>query len=175
MLSVVRSGQRGRPKFEISEDFLRFAYHRLSISSMAEFLNVHRNTVRKALLGYGIATQLESPFVERFGGDGIVSYTRPLSTISDDILDGKIRQIREREGFGRAGVSVLHGLLLAEGHRVPRERIRLSLTRIDPQNRIFRARLIQRRTYTVAGPNAIWHHDGQHGVQSISSSIFATD
>lgn len=167
VLNIVRSGHPGRPRYEITEDYLRFAYHRRSISSMAESLGVHRNTVRKALLRYGIATPLASPFVEQTGGDRVVSYTRPLSHITDDVLDATIRRIREREGFGRAGISVLHGLLLADGHRVPRERIRLSLSRIDPQNRGFRARMISRRTYTVAGPNAVWHHDGQHGAYSI--------
>ena len=91
-----------------------------------------------------------------------MSYTRPLSNVSDSDLDAEIRRIHE-DGFNRAGVTVLHGLLLSIGLRVSRERIRRSLLRVDPENRIFRAQPIRRRAYNVPGPNAIWHHDGQHG------------
>lgn len=161
----VRSGRPGRPKYKISEAFLRFAYQSLSITSIAEFLGVHRNTVRLALLEYGLAQPLESPFVDAQLADGerILSYTRRLSTLSDEDLDEELKQVRQLDGFSNAGITMLRGILRSRGHRVQRERIRLSLMRIDPENRTFRSTPVRRRTYDVSGPNAVWHHDGQHG------------
>lgn len=92
----------------------------------------------------------------------ITSYTGPLSTMSDDELDSLI--IRLRHHFRRAGVTMLHGMLQRLGHRVPRERIRQSLVRIDPVQRVFQRIRIRRRVYRVPGPNSLWHHDGQHGM-----------
>lgn len=165
VMRTVRSGRPGKPKYIIDENFLRFAYQHRTISSIANFLGVHRSTVRQALLSYGIAQPLENPFASENEGttQTISSYTRPLSTLSDNDLDEHLRQIRRQEGFTRAGVTVLHGMLLSRGHRLPRERIRRSLLRIDPENRIFRAPPVQRRRYVVPGPNSVWHHDGQHG------------
>ena len=91
----------------------------------------------------------------------ITSFTGPLSAINDDDLDSMIRQLRQQ--FTRAGITMLHGMLQRLGYRIPRERIRQSLYRIDPVHRIFGRIRIRRRIYSVAGPNALWHHDGQHG------------
>ena len=165
-IRTINSGRRGRPRLEIDEHFLRFAYKSCSIASIAGILGVHRCTVRHALLDYGLAHRLQNPFSDGgTSGEGdsqIVSYTRPMSEISDGDLDGEVRRIRE-EGFTRAGVTVLHGMLLSKGLRVSRERIRCSLVRVDPDSRVFRSPPIRRRAYEVPGPNAIWHHDGQHG------------
>jgi hypothetical protein len=91
----------------------------------------------------------------------LVSFTGPLSTLSDDMLDDLIFQLRSH--FRRAGISMLNGMLRRLGHRLPRERIRESLMRIDPVQRVFQRIRIRRRVYSVPGPNALWHHDGQHG------------
>ena len=164
-IRTIYTGRRGRPRLEIDEHFLRFAYRSCTVASIASLLGIHRCTVRQALLDYGLTQPLENPFANRTSledGASLVSYTRPLSNVSDSDLDAEIRRIRE-DGFNRAGVTVLHGLLLSIGLRVSRERIRRSLLRVDPENRIFRAQPIRRRAYNVPGPNAIWHHDGQHG------------
>ncbi|KAJ7892446.1 hypothetical protein B0H13DRAFT_2234788 [Mycena leptocephala] len=89
------------------------------------------------------------------------SFTGPLSEISDDDLDMLI--LRLRTHYHRAGLSMLNGMLRRLGHRVPIERIRQSLLRIDPVRRIFERIRIRRREYRVLGPNSLWHHDGQHG------------
>jgi hypothetical protein len=91
----------------------------------------------------------------------LVSFTGPQSTITDDELDSLIRVIRSH--FHRAGVSMLDGMLRHVGHRVPRIRISESLMRVDPLERVFQRTQISRRVYSVPGPNALWHHDGQHG------------
>ena len=91
----------------------------------------------------------------------ITSFTGPLSIISDEDLDSVILQLRQQ--FTRAGITILHGMLQQLGYQIPCERIRQSLHRIDPVHYIFGCIRIRRRTYSVAGPNALWHHDGQHG------------
>ncbi|KAJ7254002.1 hypothetical protein B0H12DRAFT_1202352 [Mycena haematopus] len=88
------------------------------------------------------------------------SFTGPVADISDDDLDTLL--LRLRTHFRRAGLSMLDGMLRRLGHRVPRERIRESLLRIDPVRRIFERIRIRRREYHVLGPNSLWHHDGQH-------------
>ncbi|KAF7343644.1 hypothetical protein MSAN_01985300 [Mycena sanguinolenta] len=90
-----------------------------------------------------------------------ISFTGPLSDISDDDLD--ILLIRLRTHYRRAGLSMLNGMLRRLGHRVPVERVCQALFRIDPVRRIFERIHIRRRKYQVLGPNSLWHHDGQHG------------
>ena len=95
----------------------------------------------------------------------LASFTGPLSTISDVALDDLISQLRSH--FRRAGLTMLDGMLRRLGHRLPRERIRHSLMRIDPVQRVFQRIRIRRRVYSVPGPNSLWHHDGQHSKFSI--------
>lgn len=64
-----------------------------------------------------------------------VSYTGPLSDISDDDLDSLILWLRQH--YTRAGIIMLNGMLRRLGYHVPRERIRQSLLRIDPVQRVF--------------------------------------
>jgi hypothetical protein len=54
-------------------------------------------------------------------------------------------------------------MLLRLGHRIPREQLCQSLVRVDPVQRVFERIHIRRHVYSVPGPNALWHHDGQHG------------
>ncbi|KAJ7318081.1 hypothetical protein DFH08DRAFT_917574 [Mycena albidolilacea] len=89
------------------------------------------------------------------------SFTGPVSEISDDELDMLL--LRLRTHYRHAGLSMLNGMLRRLGHRVPTERVRQSLLRIDPVRRIFERIRIRRREYRVLGPNSLWHHDGQHG------------
>lgn len=83
----------------------------------------------------------------------VTSFTRPLSDISDDELDMLLTQLRTH--YRRAGVTMLGGMLLHLGYRIPRERIRLSLIRIDPVQRVFQRIKIRRRVYSVPGPNSL--------------------
>ena len=51
---------------------------------------------------------------------------------------------------------------------VQRDRIlRASIARVDPENsRIRRAVVVPRRSYSVPGPNSLWHIDGHHDLVS---------
>lgn len=84
-----------------------------------------------------------------------------LSTLSDEELDALVISLRVH--YRRAGISMLTGMLQQLGHRVSRNRLRNSLLRVDPIQRTFQRITIRRRVYSVPGPNALWHHDGQHG------------
>ncbi|KIY61682.1 hypothetical protein CYLTODRAFT_325120, partial [Cylindrobasidium torrendii FP15055 ss-10] len=50
------------------------------------------------------------------------------------------------------------------GLTVPRERIREAYERVMGAPASLVNRSITRRVYRVAGPNSLWHHDGQHGL-----------
>ncbi|KAJ7035753.1 hypothetical protein C8F04DRAFT_1210195 [Mycena alexandri] len=114
-----------------------------------------------------IPAQLPSDVEDMAATDApISSYTGPLSDLSDEDLD--ILLLRLRSHFRRAGLAMLDGMLRRLGHRVQRERVRQSLLRIDPVRRIFERIRIRRQIYSVAGPNSLWHHDGQHGMNFFS-------
>ena len=193
MVCRVPTGGRGRPRVRIDPDFLRWAYsHRLT-SAIARFLGVGRKQVREQLLEYGIAAPGQAPqnlahhepdsddvdappdFLDPQTNDlnhlPPTLSTRPLplylSTMSDEELDAILSELRSH--YRRAGVCMLDGMLRRLGHRVQTDRIRQSLLRIDPVHRIFDRIRIRRRGYTVPGPNALWHHDGQHGKVSAPS------
>jgi hypothetical protein len=205
IIETVYTGRPGRPSVQIDPEFLHWAYSLRSTSSISRFLGVGRQTVRNALLSYGIAQEQSNPFIfyedNRNTADSssepetshadpdvlldppgpvlvqdaisvtdlesqqpqshIVSYTGPISSITDDQVDNLILQLRQT--FVRAGTTMLHGMLRRLGYRISYQRIRQSLLRIDPIHRVFDRIRIRRRVYSVPGPNALWHHDGQHG------------
>ncbi|KAK6987957.1 hypothetical protein R3P38DRAFT_3445779 [Favolaschia claudopus] len=165
LVQSIPSDGPGRPRIQIDPDFLRWAYGHRSTASIAQFLGVGRSTVRNAVLAEGIP-DLPLPESEEFPPDirnlaQPTSFTGPVSDIFDDELDMLL--LRLRTHYKRAGLSMLGGMLRRLGHRVPTQRVRESLLRIDPVRRIFERIRIRRRNYRVLGPNSLWHHDGQHG------------
>ena len=49
--------------------------------------------------------------------------------------------------------------------KVTRQRVRDAMQRVDPGGAALRSVLMnvhQRREYSVAGPNSLWHFDGNH-------------
>lgn len=97
----------------------------------------------------------------------ITSYTAPQSNITDGELDDLV--LRLCHHFCWAGISMLDGMLRRLVYRIPRERIRQLLIQVDPVHWIFQRICIRRRVYSVPGPNSLWHHDGQHGIQHEAS------
>lgn len=84
------------------------------------------------------------------------------SRISDDELDRAV--VRFQGGNQFIGPNSIKARLCAAGIRVQRERVRQSMKRADPQGASLRLlrRRIRRRVYHVAGPNSLWHIDGNH-------------
>ena len=83
------------------------------------------------------------------------------STMDDDELDELTIQVsNEHPGIG---IRMLKGYLQSKGIRVQRERIRLSLLRVDPIGIVQRWRsTVKRRCYNVKYPLSLWHIDGNH-------------
>ncbi len=85
-----------------------------------------------------------------------------LSRLTDDEIDSIMLDIYEQ--FPSFGRRMIDGYFMALQERVPRRRIEESYHRvIGPPVSTFGNRRIQRRVYSVPGPNSLWHHDGQHG------------
>lgn len=168
-VSVVRTGRRGRPKFEFDRDFLAFAITERDTTSLAKYLGVSRSVLARALQDFGLRERGEDPFIRTRTPSGSISYeqrlhfTAPRSTWSDEQLDNAIMQILIH--FPNSGVSMLYGSLKVLGQLVPRARINESLFRLEPSRRLWGRTRIERSVYSVPGPNFLWHHDGQHGKQ----------
>ena len=86
---------------------------------------------------------------------------RGLSDLSDTDLDFLFL---ERHGHS-AGQVYISGYLQSIGLRIQRQRIRESLMRVDPDNRILHwGAIISRRVYYVPWTNSIWYLDGHHSL-----------
>lgn len=121
------------------------------------------------MLEFGLSEPGPPVYVEQQQPDGSVEriYSRGscanLLQISNEELDATLLSIYEQ--FPSFGRRMIDGYLMALGERVPRRRIEESYLRvIGPPNNTFGNRRIERRVYSVPGPNALWHHDGQHGM-----------
>ena len=77
--------------------------------------------------------------------------------------DVEVREITQDNQF--LGQRLVQGMLAAEGIKVQRQRVADSLIRVDEAAVAMRwCRAIHRRVYQVAGPNALWHIDGNHKI-----------
>ena len=81
--------------------------------------------------------------------------------LSDQELDDRVTHIKVT--FPNVGETMLGGILRSQGIFIQRERVRCSLHRTDPINTALRwGNLLRRQPYSVPGPNALWHIDGNH-------------
>ena len=95
--------------------------------------------------------------IVEFGLDRFIQY----SPISDAELDELV--VNFVANFPTAGQKQLARHLSSLGYRIQRFKIRDSLYRVDPWGVQLRSRrLLHRRKYKVAGPNSLWHIDGNH-------------
>ncbi|XP_039660045.1 uncharacterized protein LOC120561142 [Perca fluviatilis] len=111
---------------------------------MAGILNVSLKTVKRRL--------------RRFNLSRSTSY----SDVTDVNLDAMIRDLAG--GNEQLGPELVRAQLRAEGVRIQRRRVRESMVRINPRVAALRAmsQRLHRRSYRVAGPNSLWHIDGNH-------------
>ncbi|KAG9016296.1 hypothetical protein FRB90_003400 [Tulasnella sp. 427] len=184
----LRTGKRGRPRLIIEDSFLHHAHPYRGASKLARYLKCGRTKVKQRLLDLGLDVPGDNPFavqstsvtalphratlmpnISEHYGPSITVRTNPLQAAgrpaiawSEEELDEAV--LRLRVLYPRAGVSMLEGMLDRLGFHVPREAISGALVRLDPTGRVFERIRIERRTYSVPGPNALWHHDGQHGL-----------
>lgn len=109
---LVRSGGRGRPQIQLPLQLMYDLYQQGSTwEDIADMVGVDRTTIYRRFKDAGIET------------------VRTYSNIPDGELDAIIRRY-----FGEHpddGQQILNGHLLALGHRVPRDRLRASVHRVD--------------------------------------------
>lgn len=140
------SGGRGRPKVEIPRNTLEYLIgNHFSVHRVAYLLQTSVSTVRRQMHDFGLS-----------------SIRSTYSVISDAQLDTLVRQIQYQ--YPNCGYRLLKGHLAAMGYRyrIQEKRIRDSLRRVDPVGIMSRWICANQRTYSVSGPNALWHIYGNH-------------
>lgn len=88
-------------------------------------------------------------------------HMQQYAQMTDDELDEAIQHsVGENAHIGANAVRAR----LFVGVRIQRRRVRESLVRVNPAGAAHRAlsHRLHRRTYSVAGPNTLWHIDGNH-------------
>lgn len=168
--SRATQGSVGRPPINIDRaDLAVLNVGRVSHTRLAELYHCHPRTIRRRLLEYGLSAPGPPVYIDEPQLDGSISRTynvgssSDLSLLSDRDLDQLILNIYNQ--FPSFGRRMIDGYLLQLGERVPRRRIIESYLRVvGPSPHNFGPRRIERRVYSVPGPMALVHHDGQHGM-----------
>ena len=81
--------------------------------------------------------------------------------MTEGTLDRQVQDVTA--GNQRLGTESVRARLETRGHIVQRRRVRLAMLRVDPVGVALRSTTAtKRRTYKVAGPNSLWHVDGNH-------------
>lgn len=145
-IRIKKTGRRGRPRKIPDKNLLREAFapnRNISVTQLAQTIGVHRNTLSTYLKEYEISPH-------------------HFSAISDSDLDLLIGEYRNK--YPQSGVRYLRGRLRKKhGLRIQKRRIKESIDRVDPLGTALRNyTTIQRRSYHVSRPNALWHLDGHH-------------
>lgn len=98
---------------------------------------------------------------------------RHTTVISDEDLDIKIKEV---VGSNRAiGPNSIRVRLAERNIFTTRQKVRDGCARVDPGGCALRSlerRNIHSRTYKVAGPNSLWHLDGNHKLIRYMNSEF---
>lgn len=91
-----------------------------------------------------------------------LSFRGRYTDLTDDALDQHVLEIvSSNDNIGPEGV---RARLVGEDIIVPRHRMRQSVIRTNPEGAALRSmsHRLRRTTYRVAGPNSLWHIDGNH-------------
>ena len=121
---------------------------------------VHKwfSTTEIALL-LGVGKRTVERRLEEFG----LSIRATYADISNEVLDAEVSSILRN--FPNTGYKRMTGFLLSRNIRIQQQRIREAMRRVDPEGTLLRAlelSVIQRQTYQVRSPLALWHIDGNH-------------
>ena len=135
----------GRPKVDVYQEEVEYLrYLRFSWSKIAEVLGISRATLYRRL------------------DEWQLSRDAYYSSISDAALDPLVRDIKVQQN-PNIGEVMLMSELKVRNIWVQRSRLRASIHRVDHHGTLLRRReTIRRRTYSVDGPNSLWHIDGNH-------------
>jgi hypothetical protein len=158
---------RGRPRIEIDPYILQYAMELRPNTAIATLFGCSARTVRRRALDHRLVNPSPpvSTLINQQDGTQTIRYTpfTPTMTIlSDQELDRIMGGILET--FPSFGRQMIMGQFRLYGLRVSRQRLRDSYIRVVGPPPEFGGRRIKRRVYRVAGPNALSHHDGWHGM-----------
>ena len=113
----------------------------IPLSTLAETLGIHRNTLHNHLQVSGLSRQ--------------------FSDIMDAELDELVRHYKQ--GCPSAGLRFIVAYLKTHGLHVQREHVRASMQRVNPLGRVLcHQTTVQRQTYEAPRSNYVWHVDGHH-------------
>ena len=134
------------------------------VKEQLEFLLSYRFTANDVGLTIGCSVRtVHRRLSEHCSSEHRLSVGQFYTNISDEDSEEVVSQINQR--YPRHGYRMVKGHLLRLGIQVARRRVRDSSCRVDPEGiALGWSNAIQRRTYNVYGPNALWHIDGQHGL-----------
>lgn len=168
----------GRPKVTIDPDWLAYALEFSGPKDIGDLLGCSARSVRRRALELGLAQPSAPVRTTLNHDDGTTtvlhsSTSQPVSAMSDHDLDAHVGHILEI--FPSFGQQMISGHLRSAGHRVPLPRIAESYVRVHGAPGVFGQRQIDRKIYKVAGPNSLWHHDGQHGMLILSRFTLSTN
>ena len=135
----LRSGSRGRPFIPINPDQVEFLISvGRSMEEIAQTLLISRRTLYRRCEEFQICKKRER-----------------YCQLSDCDLDDIMRHLTSE--YPTCGLRMLSGHLLRMGVRVPRQRLRESLLRVDPIHSFVRQlNTVERRTYSVPNANSLF-------------------
>lgn len=144
VINIERTGRRGRPRKKISIEWLQDALsdrRAIPMTRLSQAIGVHRHTLRHYARAHG-------------------TYRR-FTDIPDQDLDIIITAYRTLKPG--SGIRYILGFFRSHGVRIQRERIRLSLRRVDGLAQALQNHeAIDNRRYSVPRSNYLWHLDGHH-------------
>ncbi|KAI3607895.1 hypothetical protein WG66_004657 [Moniliophthora roreri] len=171
---LVYTGRPGRPRRELDPNILAHGLDLRGPRGLQPIFNCCARTIRRRAVDYGISEPAPPVYIEyddevtqqrvRLYHPQPNSVEEQPGSLSDEDLDKVIRHIlRIFPSFGRRMIT---GHMRHLEHAIPRERIRSSYERVQGAPAQLIPHELSRRVggYCVAGPNSLWHHDGQHGL-----------
>ena len=141
---MIADGHVGRPHFDVPLSQLEYLINsRFSVPQIAGVMGVSVSTIRRRMLQYNLSIQ------------------STYSDVTDSELDARV--IEQQRQFPGWGNRQMYGYLVSVGIRVQFQRVRDSQSRVDPEGSVLRRlQHLQRRRYSVRGPQHLWHIDGNH-------------
>jgi hypothetical protein len=165
--SYQRPSGRGQAKILIEPNILKYALELRPISELAKIFRCSARTVRRRALELGLVDPcppVQSRRINEDGSDSVeyTSYIPNMADLTDDQIDEILHDILEM--FPSFGRQMIISQFRVYGYRLSRARVRDSYLRVIGPPPEFGGHRIERRVYRVAGPNALVHHDGWHGM-----------
>jgi AraC-like DNA-binding protein len=139
---------RGRPTFKIPLETLEFFLDNgFKVAEIARLTGVSKRTIERRL------------------SENALSVRQSYSQMTDEELEGEVNTIVT--DYPHVGYRTVSAFLRGKGHRVQEKRVRHAMRNVDSCGVLFRRLFlstsrIQRRSYSVTAPQALWHIDGNH-------------